>query len=92
MVTLNHAIAFAMVHGPASGLERLQELDGDERLREHYRLHAVRAHLFEMLGDFAKAVQLYRTAAAGTTSLPEQNYLMTQAARLDDARKEPRGH
>src|SRR6185437_14834030 len=84
MVTLNHAIAFAMVHGPASGLERLQALDGDERLREHYRLHAVRAHLFEMLGDLAKAIELYRTAAAGTTSLPEQNYLMTQAARLEE--------
>jgi RNA polymerase sigma factor (sigma-70 family) len=89
MTTLNHAIAFAMVHGPASGLERLQALEGDERLQCHYRLHAVRAHLFEMLGDFTKAVELYRTAAAGTTSLPEQNYLMTQAARLDGVISEP---
>lgn len=89
MVTLNHAIAFAMVHGPASGLERLKALDGDDRLREHYRLHAVRAHLFERLGDFAQAVRLYRTAAAGTTSLPEQNYLMTQAARLEEVISRP---
>ena len=32
MVTLNHAIAVAMVHGPERGLERLQALDSDERL------------------------------------------------------------
>lgn len=88
MVTLNQTVAVALVHGPARGLERLQVLDSDERLGGHYRLDAVRAHLFEMLGDFEKAVQHYRTAAAGTTSLPEQNYLMTQAARLEEARRE----
>jgi RNA polymerase sigma factor (sigma-70 family) len=91
MVTLNHAIAVAMVHGPARGLERLQPLDSDERFRGHYRLDAVRGHLFEMLGDFARAVEHYRTAAKKTTSLPEQNYLMTQAARLEEVRKEPNG-
>ncbi len=89
MVTLNHAIAVAMVHGPARGLERLKALDSDERLKDHYRLDAVRAHLFEKLGDPEKAVQHYRAAAARTTSLPEQNYLMTQAARLGETRKEP---
>jgi RNA polymerase sigma factor (sigma-70 family) len=89
MVTLNHAIAVAMVNGPARGLERLQPLDSDERLRGHYRLNAVRGHLFEMLGDFAKAVQHYRTAASTTTSVPEKNYLMTQAARLEEARNGP---
>jgi RNA polymerase sigma factor (sigma-70 family) len=88
MVTLNHAIAVAMVHGPARGLERLQPLDRDERMRRHYRLDAVRAHLFEMLGDREKAVQHYRAAAARTTSLPEQNYLIAQAARLEEAHNE----
>lgn len=82
MVILNQAIAIAMVHGPASGLERLRALDSDERLSKHYRLDAVRGHLVEMLGDFARAIQHYRAAAAGTTSIPEQNYLMVQAARL----------
>ena len=88
MVTLNHAIAVAMVHGPERGLERLRALDSDERLAGHYRLDAVRGHLFEMLGDFENAIQHYRTAATKTTSLPEQNYLMTQAARLEEAHKQ----
>jgi hypothetical protein len=38
-----------------------------------------------MLGDREKAVQHYRAAAARTTSLPEQNYLIAQAARLEEA-------
>jgi hypothetical protein len=43
-----------------------------------------------MAGDYESAVKHYRIAAGGTTSIPEQNYLMTQAARLDDtnARRE----
>jgi RNA polymerase sigma factor (sigma-70 family) len=84
MVTLNRAVAVAMVHGPARGLEQLEALDKDERIAGHYRLDAVRAHLFEQLGELEKAVRHYRSAAAKTTSLPEQNYLMTQAARLEE--------
>jgi RNA polymerase sigma factor (sigma-70 family) len=82
MVTLNHAIAAAMVHGPAKGLQLLRTLDTDARLATHYRLAAVRAHLLEQKGDHEAAIRHYRMAAAGTTSLPERNYLMAQAARL----------
>lgn len=83
MVTLNHAIATAMVHGPPKGLELLKPLESDNRLAEHHRLNAVRAHLLEMLGDHETAVRHYRIAASRTTSIPEQNYLMAQAARLE---------
>jgi predicted RNA polymerase sigma factor len=83
---LNHAIAAAMVYGPSKGLELLRTLDTDARLSGHYRLDAVRAHLLEMAGDFESAVKHYRIAAGRTTSIPEQNYLMTQAARLDDTK------
>jgi predicted RNA polymerase sigma factor len=44
MVRLNHAVAAAMVHGPATGLELLVNLDRDERLRGHHRLEGVRGH------------------------------------------------
>src|SRR5207245_10888873 len=46
MVMLNHAIAAAMVHGPAKGLDLLRALDADGRLAGHHRLDA-RAHLLE---------------------------------------------
>lgn len=89
MVTLNHAIATAMVHGPRSGLKLLDALDGDGRLAGHHRLAAVRAHLLEMAGDHQAAIAHYRIAAGRTTSLPERNYLMTQAARLNESTASP---
>jgi RNA polymerase sigma factor (sigma-70 family) len=82
MVTLNHAIAAAMVHGPAKGLELLKPLDADERMAKHYRLDAVRGHLFEMSGDHAAAISHYQAAAERTKSTPERNYLTTKAAKL----------
>jgi predicted RNA polymerase sigma factor len=85
MVTLNHAIAVAMVHGPLAGLDLLNALDGDGRLSGHHRLTAVRAHLLEMAGDCEAAIAQYRIAAGRTTSLPERNYLMLQAARLRES-------
>ncbi|HTX36666.1 MAG TPA: DUF6596 domain-containing protein [Bryobacteraceae bacterium] len=85
MVVLNHAIAAAMVHGPATGLELLTALDADERLRGHHRLPAVRAHLLELAGDRQAAIANYQAAAALATSLPERNYLITQTARLRES-------
>jgi len=84
MVTLNHAIAVAMVHGPRKGLELLQPLDDDARVAGQHRLPAVRAHLLEMAGDREAAIAQYRLAASRTTSIPERNYLMTQAAKLSE--------
>lgn len=85
MIRLNHAVAFAMVHGPAAGLSLLRAVDEDGRLRGHHRLHAVRAHLLELAGDRDGAIEHYRLAASRTTSQPERNYLLTQAARLKEA-------
>jgi RNA polymerase sigma factor (sigma-70 family) len=87
MVTLNHAVAVAMVKGPQAGLELLGPLDNDRRLAEHHRLDAVRAHLLEMAGDRAAARSSYRRAARRTTSLAERRYLEARANRLtSDAR------
>ncbi|HZM88968.1 MAG TPA: RNA polymerase sigma factor [Blastocatellia bacterium] len=82
MVRLNHAVAAAMVHGATKGLELLDALKADPRLANHHRLDAVRAHLLELAGDRKSAVSHYRAAAGKTASLPERNYLLTQAARL----------
>jgi predicted RNA polymerase sigma factor len=82
MVALNHAVAAAMVHGPSQGLELLDVLQADGRLADHHRLDAVRAHLLELTGDRDQAARYYRAAAGKTGSLPERNYLLTQAARL----------
>jgi RNA polymerase sigma factor (sigma-70 family) len=90
MVALNRAVALAMVHGPAAGLDRLSALDADPRLTGHHRLDAVRAHLLERAGDHQAAIAHYRAAAQKTTSIPERNYLTTQAARLTAEHKPER--
>jgi RNA polymerase sigma factor (sigma-70 family) len=81
-VTLNRAVAVAMVHGPQAGLDVLDSLEADERLAGQHRLHAVRAHLLEMAGDVSGARESYRTAARLTTSVPEARYLNDRIARL----------
>jgi RNA polymerase sigma factor (sigma-70 family) len=80
VVTLNRAVAAAMVHGPSAGLALLDGVD--ERLTGNHRLAAVRAHLLERAGDTEAAAAHYAAAAARTTSLPEQHYLARQVARL----------
>jgi predicted RNA polymerase sigma factor len=82
MVTLNRAIAVAMVQGPTAALELLARLDADPRTAGGHRLAAVRAHLLEMAGDRDGAIAQFRAAAGRTASVPERNYLTMKAARL----------
>ena len=82
MVTLNRAVATAMVRGPRAGLELLGSLDGDRRLEGRHRLDAVRAHLLEMAGEADAALAHYTSAASRATNVAERDYLLTRAARL----------
>ena len=82
VVTLNRAVAVAMVDGPRAGLAVLGTLDADERMTHTHRLEAVRGHLLELAGDPDAARESYRRAARMTASVPEQRYLAMRAARL----------
>ena len=82
IVTLNRAVALAMVDGPRAGLALLGTLDGDDRMAHTHRLDAVRAHLLELAGDPAAARASYLQAARRSASLPEQRYLALRAAQL----------
>jgi predicted RNA polymerase sigma factor len=80
VVTVNRAVAVAMVDGPLAGLALLDEV-ADE-LGPSHRPDAVRAHLLEMAGERDEAVAHYRSAARRATSVPERRYLVMRAARL----------
>ncbi|WP_431875486.1 RNA polymerase sigma factor [Micromonospora marina] len=82
MVTLNQAVAVAMVDSPRAGLALLATLDADDRTAGHHRLAAVRAHLLDLAGERAEARAAYLAAARATTSLPERRHLEVRAARL----------
>jgi predicted RNA polymerase sigma factor len=80
IVTLNRAVAVAMVDGPRDGLA---VLDGvADRLGDHQRFHAVRAHLLERAGETQAAIDEFGDAASRATNERERHYLIAQAARL----------
>ncbi|MDX6467504.1 MAG: hypothetical protein QOI27_2544 [Gaiellaceae bacterium] len=82
VVTLNRAVAVAMVDGPRAGLELLETVAGAESLAQTHRVDAVRAHLLELAGDVDAARECYRRAARMTTSVLEQRYLALRAASI----------
>jgi RNA polymerase sigma factor (sigma-70 family) len=85
IVTLNRAVAVAMVNGPRAGLALLGTLDSDDRMAHNHRLEGVRGHLLELAGDTAAARESYQRAARMTASVPEQRYLALRAARLGES-------
>jgi RNA polymerase sigma factor (sigma-70 family) len=89
MVTLNRAIAVAMVQGPSAGLAILDTIAAEGRLAGNHRLDAVRGHLFELAGDRDSAVRHYLAAANRTTNTAERNYLLTQAATVREDGSRP---
>jgi RNA polymerase sigma factor (sigma-70 family) len=88
MVSLNRSVAVAMVQGPKAGLAELDKLAAEPALAGHYRVAAVRAHLFELAGDRERAEAHYRLAADRAPNVAEQRYLESRAARLES----PVGH
>ncbi len=83
IVTLNHAVAVAMVSGPDSGLAMVESVVADGRLGDHHRIHLVRGHLLELAGDVEGARAELTEAARRTTSVPERRHIEGRIARLD---------
>lgn len=75
VVSLNHAVAAAMVHGPLRGLEAIDSLMGSDELRDFHLLHAARADLLRRLGSTVEAAESYRRALALVTNEAERRYL-----------------
>ena len=84
VVRLNRAVATAMVHGPRVGLTLLGEVAADPRMSRNHRVEAVRAHLLQLAGEPAAALEHYRSAARMTTSPAERRYLDARAEALVD--------
>ena len=84
-MTLNHAVAVAMVEGPAAGLAMVDAVEAEGRLKDHHRVHLVRGHLLELAGDREGARAELQEAARRTTSLPERRHLERRIAELGEA-------
>jgi len=88
VVSLNRAVAVAMLEGPAKGLALIDELSKKNHLDEYHLLHAARADLQRRLGQFAEAAASYTLALALVSNESERRYL-TRRLQEVQATKEP---
>jgi RNA polymerase sigma-70 factor, ECF subfamily len=75
VVSLNRAVAKAMVHGPRAAIGIIDELIAANQLENFHLLHAARADLLRRLGASAEAAESYRRALALVTNDRERRYL-----------------
>ena len=84
VISLNRAVAVAMVEGPARGLALIDTLANRGDLDRYHLLHAARAELLRRSGSPAKAARSYQRALELVNNESERRYLMR---RLDEVRK-----
>jgi RNA polymerase sigma-70 factor (ECF subfamily) len=81
-VSLNRAVAVAMVHGPERGLAIVEALTGE--LNDYHLLHAARADLLRRMGRMAEAAESYERALALVSNDSERRFL---EKRLGESRQ-----
>src|ERR1700730_7386735 len=75
IVSLNRAVAVAMVEGPRPALALIDELAATGHLNSYHLLHATRADLLRRLGFSAEAAACYRRALALVSNESERRFL-----------------
>jgi predicted RNA polymerase sigma factor len=80
VVDLNRAVAVAMAHGPAAGLELVDRLTADPSLKDYHLLPSVRGDLLRRLGRLAEARDEFVRAASLTRNARERTLLRERAA------------
>jgi RNA polymerase sigma-70 factor (ECF subfamily) len=83
VVALNRAVAVAMRDGPLRGLEMIDGILADGRLRDYAMAHSARADLCRRLGRLAEARESYTTALELTKQAPERRFLERRLADID---------
>ncbi len=84
VVELNHAVALAMVDGPAAALRRVDALAARGVLAGYDALPAVRADLLRRLGRAAEARGAYEDALRLARHAPERRFFQRRLAELAD--------
>jgi len=75
IVSLNRAVAVAMVDGPRPALALMDALAATGDLDDYHLLHAARADLLRRLGSSLEAAECYRRALALVTNGRERRYI-----------------
>jgi len=75
IVSLNRAVAVAMVEGFETGLALVDAIAATSDLDDYHLLHAVRADLLRRIGSSAEAAKSYHRALALVTNDSERRFL-----------------
>ncbi len=75
VVSLNRAVAVAMVEGPQSGLALIDDLVASRELANYHLLYAARADLLRRLGSQGEAAGSYQQARALVANDSERRFL-----------------
>jgi RNA polymerase sigma-70 factor, ECF subfamily len=75
VVALHRVVALAEVEGAEAALDRLSELDDDDRLTRHHLFHAIRGDLLERTGRPTEAAAAYAAAMDRTANQAERALL-----------------
>jgi RNA polymerase sigma-70 factor, ECF subfamily len=79
IVELNRAVAVAMAFGPERGLELVDALSSEPKLREYHLLPSVRGDLLQRLGRLGEARAEFERAASLTRNERERRLLLARA-------------
>jgi RNA polymerase sigma factor (sigma-70 family) len=79
VVALNRAVAYAMAFGPAAGLDLVDMLRQEPKLKGYHLLPSVRGDLLSRLGRLGEAGDEFRRAAALTRNQREKSLLLRRA-------------
>jgi RNA polymerase sigma-70 factor, ECF subfamily len=75
IVSLNRAVAIAMLDGPEAALELIDAIVATGALDDYHLLHAARADLLRRIGSSAEAAKSYERALALVTNGSERRFL-----------------
>ncbi|MGE0634194.1 MAG: RNA polymerase sigma factor [Pseudobdellovibrionaceae bacterium] len=76
IVALNRAVAIAMIHGPAAGLNEVDLIKALPPLKSYYLLPATMAELNRRLGNMANAKTLYEQSLELVGTEPERRLIL----------------
>jgi RNA polymerase sigma-70 factor, ECF subfamily len=89
VVSLNRAVAIAMVHGPQQGLTQLDASALGTELESYHLLHAARADFFRRLNLRSEAADSYARALALVTNQSERRYLERRMREMSQPQSGP---
>jgi RNA polymerase sigma-70 factor (ECF subfamily) len=92
IVSLNRAVAIAMVEGPERGLSLIDSLASDGELDNYHLLHAARADFYRRLGFTAEAEENYKRALELVTNESERRFLERRLVELSETDEDVAAH